>query len=116
MAKVQPGERLAILPFANSPAFENVTDEAEIKVSQLTLRGYYTMSEREKIWGKHQDGTQMGLTCIRRKCPRCAGELLLKNRVLPDPSPSNFDPREGVEFLEFFGLSKSDDQQKSSSA
>ncbi|KAI9746075.1 MAG: hypothetical protein M1818_000756 [Claussenomyces sp. TS43310] len=33
MGKVRPGERVAIFPYANSPAFENVIDRAEIKFS-----------------------------------------------------------------------------------
>ena len=46
----------------------------------------------------------MGLGCKRRKCPRCAAEKLLKERMQPVVGVAKLDVRESVGFVEFFGL------------
>ena len=102
MERVRVGDRLAIFPYANCPAFENITDRAEIRVKQLTLRGYYTRTEREQIWGRHRDGSQKGINC--KLCPRCAAEKLLQDRIQPEPGQAQWELREILNFVDRFGL------------
>ncbi|KAJ9604258.1 hypothetical protein H2200_011092 [Cladophialophora chaetospira] len=106
--KVRPGERVAIFPYANSPAFENVMDRAEIKVHHVTFRSYFTWTEREQIWGKHQDGSQGGVRCKKSKCPRCAAERFLKDRREIEPGEEEIRVGEVPRFVKDFGLVKYD--------
>ncbi|KAK6064041.1 hypothetical protein SCUP515_12009 [Seiridium cupressi] len=102
--KLNTGERVALFPYAACPAFENVVDRAVIKVRQVMLRTYFTRTEVEQIWGKHEDGTRSGRTCARWKCPRCSAEEFLRNRVTPDVGDGDLDLKEIVEFVNFFSI------------
>ena len=79
-------------------------DQAEIKVHQTTLRSYFTRAEREQIWGKLQDGSQRGVACRKSKCPRCAAERFLKDRVEVEVGAEKVDLGEIMAFVRGFGL------------
>ena len=85
-----------------------MTDEAEIKVHHVTLRAYFMQTEREQVWGKHQDGSQGGVRCEKKKCPRCAAERFLKDRGEMEPGEEKLDIGEMLQFLEYFRLMKHD--------